>query len=117
MKLLFSAVLATSLVALMPIAASAQGFPNRPIRVVTPFSAGGGPDAALRVVADKLGHQLGTSVIVDNKPGGNGFIALSEAKRAPADGYTLVQMDDTHMSLMSYLHKNVPYDMGLPHFV
>ena len=111
MKPLLSAILATALAALLPTAASAQAFPNRPIRVVTPFSAGSGPDAALRVVADKLGHQLGTSVIVDNKPGGNGFIALSEAKRAPADGYTLVQMDDTHMSLMPYLHKSVPYDM------
>ncbi len=91
--------------------ASAQAYPDKPVRILTPFSAGSGPDAVLRLVSDKLGRQLGQPVIVDNRPGANGFIALEAAKRAAPDGYTLVQMDDAHMSLLPLLYRKVPYDV------
>lgn len=96
--------------ALIPAIASAKAYPNKPIKIITPFSAGSGPDAVLRIVSDKLAKQLGQSVVIDNRPGGNGFIALDAGKRAPADGYTLVQMDDAHTSLLPHLYKNAPYE-------
>lgn len=91
-------------------AASAQQYPTKPVRVVTPFPAGSGPDAVLRVVAEKLSRAWGQGVIVENRPGGNGFIALEAAKRLPPDGYTLVQMDNSHMALLTHLYKRIPYD-------
>jgi tripartite-type tricarboxylate transporter receptor subunit TctC len=93
-------------------AAIAQPYPNKSIRIITPFSAGSGPDSVLRVLAEKIGKDLGQSVIIDNRPGASGFIALEAAKRAAPDGYTLVQMDDTHMALLPHLYKKIPYDVA-----
>jgi tripartite-type tricarboxylate transporter receptor subunit TctC len=92
--------------------ASAQQFPTKPVRIVTPFGAGSGPDAVLRVVGEKLTRHWGQQVVVENRPGGNGFIAIEAAKKAPSDGYTLVQMDDTHMALQPHLYKKMPYDIA-----
>ena len=91
---------------------SAQQFPTKAVRIVTPFGAGSGPDAVLRVVGEKLSRSWGQQVVVENRPGGNGFIAIEAAKKAPPDGYTLVQMDDTHMSLQPHLYKKMPYDVA-----
>ena len=74
-------------------AASAQPYPTKPVRVITPFAAGSGPDSILRVVGEKLTKLWGQQVVVENRPGGNGFIGLEAAKRATADGYTFVQAD------------------------
>jgi tripartite-type tricarboxylate transporter receptor subunit TctC len=88
----------------------AQAYPAKSVRIVTPFPAGSGPDAVLRVVGDKLGKLWNQQVVIDNRPGGNGFIALEAAKRMPADGYTLVQADDAHVAMLPHLYKNIPYD-------
>jgi len=84
----------------------AQGdYPARPVTLVTPFAAGSGPDAVLRLVADKLGRQWNQRVIIDNKPGGGGFIAIDAARRAAADGYTLLQLDSEHLAALPYLYR------------
>ncbi|MBK6614727.1 tripartite tricarboxylate transporter substrate binding protein [Ottowia sp.] len=70
--------------------AVAQGYPSRPITMVVPAAAGGTTDLAARMLAQTLGPVVGQSVVVDNKAGGNGAIAASIVKRAPADGYTLL---------------------------
>jgi len=88
----------------------AQAYPAKSVRIVTPFPAGSGPDAVLRVVGDKLGKLWNQQVVIDNRPGGNGFIALEAAKRMPADGYTLVQADDAHVAMLPHLYKTIPYD-------
>ncbi len=90
--------------------ATAQQFPTKPVRVITPFPSGSGPDSVLRVVGDKLSRAWGQQVIVENRPGANGFIAIEAAKKAKPDGYTLVQMDDAHMALQPHLYKKIPYD-------
>lgn len=110
LKTLLVAAATLGLLALQPAPAQAQPYPNKPVRIITPFSAGSGPDAVLRLVGEKLGKHLGQSVIVENRPGANGFIALEAAKRAPADGYTLVQMDDAHMALLPHLYTKIPYE-------
>jgi tripartite-type tricarboxylate transporter receptor subunit TctC len=92
--------------------AGAQEYPTKPVRVITPFGAGSGPDGVLRLVGEQLTRIWGRQVVIENRPGGNGFIAFEAAKKAPADGYTLVQMDDTHMSLQPHLFKKIPYDVG-----
>jgi len=92
--------------------ASAQQYPTKPVRILTPFPGGSGPDAVLRVVGDKLTKMWGQQVIVENRPGANGFIAIEAAKKAAPDGYTLVQMDDTHLALQPHLYKKIPYDIN-----
>jgi tripartite-type tricarboxylate transporter receptor subunit TctC len=89
--------------------ALAQAFPNKPIKIITPFPAGQGPDVLLRMVADKMSASLGQGVIIDNKPGASGFIAFDAAKRSPADGYTLVHMDSFHVGTHPHLFNKLPY--------
>jgi tripartite-type tricarboxylate transporter receptor subunit TctC len=60
-----------------------QGYPNRPVRIVNPFAAGGGQDVLLRPLAQKLGESLRQPFVVDNKPGANGYTRCSEARPAP----------------------------------
>jgi tripartite-type tricarboxylate transporter receptor subunit TctC len=96
---------------LFATAASAQQYPTKPVKIITPFAAGSGPDSVIRLVGEKLTRAWGQPIIVENRPGGHGFIALEAAKKAAPDGYTLVQMDDTHMSLQAHLFKKIPYDV------
>lgn len=92
--------------------AAAQGFPNKSIRAVMPVSAGSGPDTVVRQVGEKLTRSWGQPIIVDNKPGANGWIAIGEAKRSPADGYTLVMMDNAYVALQPLLYKKLPHDIA-----
>jgi tripartite-type tricarboxylate transporter receptor subunit TctC len=91
--------------------AHAQDFPTKPVRVVTPFPAGSGPEVALRLVADKLSKLWGKPVIVDNRPGASGFIAIEAIKRAAPDGHELLQMDNAQMAAQPFLFKKLPYDL------
>lgn len=96
------------LLGLTAVAATAA-FPDRPIRLVVGFPPGGGADFAARQVAEALGPVLGTTVVVDNKPGANGTIAAAEVARAPADGYTLLLGVTASQSIAPVLQK-LPYD-------
>lgn len=77
------AALALAAAGLLPATASAQQFPTKPVRIITPFPVGGGPDGVARLVADKLSRAWGQPVIVENRPGGNGFIAIDASSAAP----------------------------------
>lgn len=89
--------------------AVAQDYPNRPVRLVVPFPAGGTTDAAARMMAQELSNSLGQTVVVDNKPGANGTIAASEVARAPADGHTLLFTTAAIMAVNPALYK-LPFD-------
>ena len=92
--------------ALWPAGASAQAdYPNKPVMLVTAFAPGSGPDATLRMVADKLGKLWAQRVQVENRPGGGGFIAMDAVKRAAPDGYTLLQLDSDHLAAVPQLYK------------
>ena len=105
MKTLIQRVLAACLLA----AASAHAaFPERPITLVVPYAPGGSADALARVLAVRMGAKLGTSVIVDNRPGASGTIGASFAAKAPADGYTVLY-DATPYSINPHLFPRMPY--------
>ncbi len=92
------------------VRAQAPVFPNRPVHISTPFPAGAGPDVVLRLVADKLQRKWGQPVIVDNRPGAHGFIAIANFKRGATDGHDLVQLDSLHLTGYPQLFKQLPYD-------
>ena len=73
----------------MPMASHAQAFPSKPIRILVPFAAGGPTDLMARAVGRSMSASMGQPVIVENKPGGGGVIAMGEVARGPADGYAL----------------------------
>lgn len=103
--------LATGALLLASLAtAHAQTFPTQRVRIVTAFSAGSGPDAMLRVIAEELGKVWKVPVIVDNKPGGSGFIAISEAKRAQPDGLTLLHIEGVNVTAVPHMYSKLPYD-------
>jgi len=76
-------------------AACAQPFPSKPVRILVGFGAGGGTDLAARALAVRLSESLGTSFIVDNRPGAAGNLAAELVARAPADGYTMLMANST----------------------
>ena len=90
--------------------AQAQDFPTRQVRIITPFPVGSGPEGVTRLVADKLSRMWGKPVIVENRPGGNGFIAIDAFKRGATDGHDLIQLDNVHLSAYPHLFKKLPYD-------
>lgn len=91
--------------------AAAQQYPGRPVRMLVPFVAGGGTDLVARGVAQKLTDRIGQPVIVDNRPGAGGRIAMETTKSAAADGYTITMISGT-TTASSNLHKDLPYDFA-----
>jgi tripartite-type tricarboxylate transporter receptor subunit TctC len=89
--------------------AFAQDYPNKPIRLVIPFPAGGSSDGIGRQVAEKLSGVLKQTVVVENKGGAGGIIGADAVAKSPADGYTLVLVDVFHTSTPIYTRK-MPYD-------
>lgn len=100
----------TLTVATLAPAAAQPIFPTKPVRIVVPFSAGSGPDMVVRLVSEKLEREWGQRVVIDNRPGANGWLAIGEAKRAAADGHTLMAVAATHMALQPNLFRQLPFD-------
>lgn len=98
-----------------PAQAQPDAFPNKPVNLVTAFAAGSGPDAVLRQVGDKLSRLWGQPVMITNRPGGGGFIAIEAVRRQPADGYTLLQLDSEHLAALPLLYKSKNF-VTLDHF-
>lgn len=88
----------------------AQSFPARPVHIISPFSAGSGPDAATRIVGEKLSVEWKQAVVIDARPGGSGFLAAGVAKKAPPTGYDLFLADVGHLAINPSLFKKLPYD-------
>jgi hypothetical protein len=81
-----------------PAAADAD-YPKRPIRLIVPYAPGGVPDTSARLLAQKLQARIDQSVFVENRPGGNGGVAAAVINTSPADGYTLMVVDTTLLSV------------------
>jgi 3-(3-hydroxy-phenyl)propionate hydroxylase len=90
--------------------AQVSAFPSKPVRLLTAFPAGSGPDAALRVVAERLSRKWGQPVLVENRPGGNGFIAINAFKQSAPDGHDLIQLDSNHLTTHPHTFNRLPYD-------
>lgn len=91
--------------------AAAQEYPRKPIRVLVPYAPGGAVDTSTRILTNKLIERLGWTFVVDNRPGGNGFIAVGIAAKANADGYTLLSAHTGEFAVSPFVFKGVPFDL------
>jgi len=87
----------------------AQGYPNKPIRLIVPWSAGGSTDIFARIIGQKLTESLGQQVVVDNRPGASGIIGFEAAAKAAPDGYTIV-MGASGFTTNTSMYSKLPYD-------
>ena len=105
-------VLGSSLVLLVSVGANesfAQTWPSKPLRVVVPFTAASATDTIARIVAERLGSQLGQTLVVENRPGAGGTIGVGTVARAEADGYTLL-VHSSSFTVTPTTYPNTPYD-------
>ena len=86
-----------------------DGYPNKPIKIVVPFSPGGGGDAVVRIISEKLGERLGQPVIIENRPGASGYIGAQAVATAAPDGYTILMGFDGSLVVAPNLIK-APFD-------
>ena len=89
--------------------AQAQDFPNKPVRIVVPFTAGSATDILARTVGQKLGEIWGQTVIIDNRPGAGGTIGAGAVAKSPADGYTLM-VHSAAQAVNPFIYPGLPYD-------
>ena len=95
------------------VTAAAQSpapYPNKPIKFIVPYAAGGFPDTVARVYALHLTERLGQSVVIDNRPGANGVVAAQALAASPKDGYTFLVTDGSMFSINPAVYKNLGYD-------
>ena len=101
---------AAGIAMLSPLAANAQPYPNKPVRIVVPFPAGGTTDILARAMAQKLSDSLGQSFVVDNRPGAGGNIGSDHVAKSPPDGYTLLMGTVGTHAINPGLYPKMPYD-------
>jgi tripartite-type tricarboxylate transporter receptor subunit TctC len=111
MKKLFSLAIAAAALSVMHAPSHAQqSYPDRPIKLIVPQPPGGGFDTVARILADRLGPQLGQSVVVENRTGAGTLVGTEAAARSPADGYTLLLGALSNIALNPGLYAKLPYD-------
>jgi tripartite-type tricarboxylate transporter receptor subunit TctC len=103
-------LLASTSLGVATLAQAQTAYPNKPIKFVVPYSAGGLPDTVARIFAQRLTDRLGQSVVVDNKPGANGVVAAQVLASSPKDGYTFLVTDGSMFSINPTIYKNLGYD-------
>jgi tripartite-type tricarboxylate transporter receptor subunit TctC len=109
---LIKAAAVPALAAIAPgVWSQAAGFNfSKPVRFIVPYAAGGLPDTVARVFAQRIGERIGQSVLIDNKPGGNGVVGAQALAAAPGDGHTFIVTDGSMFSVNPLIYKNLAYD-------
>ena len=95
---------------LTPLSALAQAYPNKPIRLIVPFPAGGATDILARALSQKLGEKIGQPVVIENRPGAGGTIGADAASKSAADGYTLLLATSSTHSIGPAINPKIPYN-------
>ena len=93
------------------LAQAQSAWPNKPIRMIVPLAAGSAVDAAARIVADKMGRNLGQAIVIENQPGAAGLIGAGAVAKAAPDGYTIGGFNDSIMTMVPHLNAKMPWDI------
>jgi tripartite-type tricarboxylate transporter receptor subunit TctC len=109
MKTIAKSLFVGSMLAVSLSAAWAQGYPNKPVKLVVPFAPGGFTDVVARILGQKLSVSMGQSFVIENKPGAGSIIGTDFVAKSLADGYTLVMVSTTHV-ISPWIYKSMPYD-------
>lgn len=113
MRFSWSAFCAAVMLACVPAGVNAQTYPSKPIKLIVPYAPGGLPDTVARWVSQRLTERLGQSVVVDNKPGGNGVVAYqSLLQSTPSDGHAFIVSDGSMLSITPQINKAATYRIG-----
>jgi len=111
MKRFLSLLLSSLLLVVAAASALAQGnYPDRPVRIIVPFPAGGPADALARIVGERLAQSLGKPFVIENKAGAGGNIGMEQGARAAPDGYTLTLAPVGNLTVAPALYAKLPYD-------
>ena len=102
--------IAAAVLALASLAAGAQAWPTKPVKIVVPFAAGGATDVVARLLAQKLTDAWGQNVIVENRAGAGGNIGADVVAKSPADGYTLLMTSGSIVTANQHMYKSLTYD-------
>lgn len=105
-----AAAAAFGLLSMASTPALADDYPSKPIRVIVPFNAGSGSDSGSRIYGEMLSKRIGQPVIVENRPGASGLLAIQAVKSAPPDGYTVMLASNSPMAVNPVVMKDLPYD-------
>jgi tripartite-type tricarboxylate transporter receptor subunit TctC len=103
---------AIAVTAAVPAVAKEDTYPDRPIRMMIPWAVGGSTDMLGRVLAERMGRDLGTSIVVENKPGATGTIGYAQVARAPADGYTMLLGTNSTFAIAPHFYRDLSYDIA-----
>ena len=101
---------AALLMGLVPLAALAQAWPSKPVKIVVPFAAGGATDVVARLLAQKLTEAWGQTVVVENRAGAGGNIGADAVAKSPGDGYTLLMTSGSIVTANPHMYKVMPFD-------
>ena len=99
-----------ALAALAPLPTVAQSYPNKPIKLVVPYAPGGGADSVARIVAKKVGENIGQPIVIENKGGAGAILGTDQVAKAEPDGYTLLLGQSGPISINPAVYKTLPYD-------
>ena len=109
MKTMARSLLLGPLLALALCAAFAQGYPNKPVKLIVPFAPGGFTDVVARILGQKLSASMGQQFVIENKAGAGSIIGTDFVSKSAPDGYTLVMVSTTHV-ISPWVYKSMPYD-------
>jgi tripartite-type tricarboxylate transporter receptor subunit TctC len=93
------------------LALAQTSYPNKPIRMIVPLAAGSAVDNAARILAQKMGQNMGQSIVIENQPGAAGLIGAERVAKAAPDGYTLGGFNDSIMTMLPHLQSKMPWDI------
>ena len=104
------AIAATAFATLVPLAAEAQRYPDRAVKVIVPYTPGGGTDTVARGISLRLSEKWGQPVIVENRPGAGTSLGADAVAKSPADGYTLLFTDSASFVINPHIYEKLPFD-------
>ena len=97
-------------IAMATLGHAQSGYPNKPVRIIVPYGAGGIADTTVRILAEKLNERFNQQFVIENRPGAGGIVAAKAGAAAPPDGYTL-SLTGNHNAISRSLFKSIPYDI------